>query len=118
MNKMIMLFLVVAIFVTSGCGRIRHRNFEGEYSGFPRIMKDKEQFKNTSLCKTTDDVLYAKPCAMTTLISESFYSGYTDALNGKKFKLFGNNDDYQTGHEMGIKDKEKGSVRKFEIKKK
>lgn len=118
MKNMILLFSVVALLVTSGCGKIRNRRFEGEYSGFPRNMKEKEEFKNTSLCKTTDDVLYAKPCAMTTFVSEEFYKGYIDAINGKKFKLFGNTSEYQAGHDMGNKDKENGAIRKFEVKRK
>ncbi len=118
MRNTMMLFLIIAFLANSGCGRIRHRKFEGEYSGFPRNMRDENQFKNTSLCKTTDDVLYAKPCAMTTFVSESFYKGYMDGLNGKKFKLLGNTEDYQYGHQLGEKDRESGASRKFEIKRK
>lgn len=116
MMRFISILLFVCIISTIGCGRFRHRRDEGEYSGFPHTIRDKNQYKNTSLCKTTDDVLYSRPCAMTTMVSEDFYKGYQDGVNNKKIKIFGKNEDYQAGHELGEKDRSDGAVRKFEIK--
>lgn len=116
MNKMI--FLVFALVLLEvGCGRLRDGSADREYRGFPRTSAKEKTglFVNTSLCRTTDDVLNLKPCAMTTKVSESFYRGYQDSMYGRKIKLFGKDNDYQAGYELGEGDKKnKSSVRKIE----
>lgn len=116
MKRIIILLIVISMLTTVGCGRVRHRRDDAEYSGFPHVLRDKNHYKNTSLCKTTDDVLYSRPCAMTTMVSEDFYRGYQDGVTNKKVRVFGKNEDYQAGHELGDKDRANGAVRKFEIK--
>ena len=106
------ILLIVVVLTLAGCGR--HRRM-GEFSGFPRHRS--EDFGNTSLCKTTDDVLYSKPCAMVTVVSEEFYRGYQDGLNGRRIKVFGRGGDYQSGHDLGESDRGKSVARKFEVKK-
>jgi hypothetical protein len=116
MKRITVTFLLICLLASMGCGRLRNRRSEGEYSGFPHASRDKDHYKNTSLCKTTDDVLYSRPCAMTTMVSEDFYKGYQDGVNNKKVRIFGKNEDYQSGHELGENDRKNGAIRKFEIK--
>lgn len=106
---------MIGIFLISGCGR-RQRSIESSYSGFP-AHHHQDNFKNTSLCKTTDDVLNAKPCSMQVIVSEDFMRGYNDALTNKKIKVFGRTEDYQSGFEMGNKDKQEKVSRTFTVRK-
>jgi len=110
------MFLASTLILLCGCGRLSQHNEEREYRGFLRIMNNKEQYKNTSLCKTTDDVLYSKPCEMTTVVSEEFLKGYQDSLKNKKVRVLGKSQDYEMGQKLGENDKNKESTRKFEIK--
>lgn len=105
------LLILLVLLTLAGCGRHRRT---GEYSGFPRHQGD---FSNTSLCKTTDEVLHSKPCAMVTVVSEDFFRGYQDGVAGKKIKIIGRNSEYQSGHDLGDKDRGKSVSRKFEVKK-
>lgn len=53
---------------------------------------------------------------MTIVVSEDFHKGYNDGVKDKKIKIFGNNEEYQAGHNLGEKDRSNNAVRKFEIK--
>lgn len=105
------LLALILVLTLIGCGR--HRRM-GESGLLPRQRS--ADFSNTSLCKTTDDVLYSKPCAMVTVVSDEFYRGYQDGLSGRKAKIFGRGGDYQSGHELGEGDRGTSVVRKFEVK--
>ena len=50
MKKFILPSLMFVILL-SGCGRIRHKNVEQNYSGFPRHHESHNQFSNTSLLR-------------------------------------------------------------------
>ena len=114
MKKYIVMIMIGILFL-SGCGR-RNRSVESSYSGFP-IHRHQDNFNNTSLCKTTDEVLNAKPCAMKVIVSEDFLRGYNDAMANKKIKVFGKTEDYESGFEMGQKDKQENTSRTFTVRK-
>jgi hypothetical protein len=116
MRIIIATFVILCMLSSIGCGRLNRRHNDGEYSGFPNTLHDKFKYNNTSLCKTTDDILYSKPCTMTIVVSEDFNKGYYDGIKDKKIKIFGKNEEYQAGHDLGEKDRSNNSVRKFEIK--
>ena len=116
-DKMRITCFLILFLIVSGCERIRHSDIENNYSGFTLYNQEKASFKNTSLCKTTDDVLYCKPCAIRTIVSEDFMRGYNDVMISKKIKLFGKNDDYQTGNNLGLNDKKDNVSRKFDVRK-
>lgn len=110
-----LIWIIICVLFVSGCGR-RHRAIENNYSGFP-MHHESKQFKNTSLCKTTDDVINAKPCSMQIVVSEDFVKGYNDGLINRKLKVFGKTEDYQNGFEMGLKDKQENISRTFTVRK-
>jgi hypothetical protein len=117
MRKMIFVAFASTLLAV-GCGRLREGSVDREYSGFPRTASKEKTglFFNTSLCVTTDEVLNIRPCAMTTKVSESFYRGYQDSIYGRKVKLFGKDNEYQSGYELGEDDKKsRSSVRKIEV---
>ena len=43
--------------------------------------------------------------------------GYNDVMISKKIKLFGKNDDNQTGNNLGLNDKKDNVSRKFDVRK-
>jgi len=125
MNKYLLLYLAAVFFI--GCLSDRHDTDvkgisydlnQNMYSSCPCYPEADKPLKLTSSIvedpESIKESLESKPCLMTMRVSEDFFNGYSDSLNGFKPRSFNINQEYVDGYKLADKDVQEGASRRLE----